>query len=1309
MYSNPQGIGDDEGTPSFDQSAFDELSELNEAIGETEEPILEEEEESSKDDPKLAKYRNDPDYYIENGRAWLTPEAQKRRNEERGLHYFGVPLGQNYDFMKDMLSAPGMGILDTGLGAVNWVLKETGLPEIPEIPRFVHEEANTVRDLSSIVFPTMRLAGGLKAAGTAAHSKIGWSLGNDRSFRFLSNMGINIGSGLIVDEVAPTQERDMNATGSLKAAWPKFWGFIPDNLATLDSDSPDVKREKNKKEGALFGLASDLIPGLAKLYHARQNLKATASWVPENELAKNWTELANKERDITVTPEGEVMRNAERRASQLDALGQYNFEKSVDLDTPNEPVFAYHDVYDDLELGIRTKDPLGIVGASMDNVRIMRNIDSVDGRLGSVMTPSKLQFGIDAPGNTMTVLKELVTDLRNAGEYGYSTAGGRYIPFKHVVEDGNKLAAKLYNMSIPDMKKTLAPLMGEEVNTKAMILNDTAYAAAFKATNDFLADYASMDVARAYAYTATSMAGQISDLAEGARKAFGTSAYERAQDQILDRIQFLATLSAQTTYAQARALNMKNLWNRAKGLIDPKHIEREKNATLRGLADIAENKKAMVETLRAVKAQKPEMLGPLLLAYEMTNGKVDSITKLNNYLVQSTGILSKAIIDRDPQIPSMVMQGVWGTIYNSMFSWATPLVAGTGNAFAQISNPISLMMSSAMAGDKAAMQRGMYMYGQIMDNTRSGLSHMGEVMKKATFDPDSVGYIMRDDIARMNAEKLALLDATAETMMEEGNYGLAVLTENIKTLHALETNPVFRFPANAMTALDGFTLASESSIYAHGMAYDMINASNGALDPDMIADIQKQIYKGTFDENGMITNKAVENTSREIAMNQSNNITNSIDALLASAPGLRPWIMFQRTMISATQWTGSHIGFGLHEKISRWKRPFSQMPRDEVRDLLAEKGMVMEDLPDPEAAYNHWYHIYRGRKALGATIMTSAIGLAMAGRIRGHGHMDPKIQRTREGNNWERNTYLGLDGKWHSFENMGHVTDLLSFVATMWDNHDNLDNPTVSNMLARVMYSLGGAMQSRQFADGLGPLFDIMEQRGGALERWGAQFSNSMMPMSGERNQMARLFHKELRVVNEDFISHWYNRNPVLRDQLPIQYSYVTGKPVGGQSDPWARFFNGLTPWKQSSPLTPEEQYLVDIEWDGRPTLKTDGRGQEFTDEEVSEISRLIGENGIFTRKVKEFMKKFPADKFREGYFDMQREASGDVPVSLYQQVHAQLDQALRAALNSAVEDSSFRDTIRLKQRANNESEDAIKRGDLDALQDAEELLRIAN
>ena len=35
MYSNPQGVSD-EGTPSFDQSAYDELTELSDAVSDQE-------------------------------------------------------------------------------------------------------------------------------------------------------------------------------------------------------------------------------------------------------------------------------------------------------------------------------------------------------------------------------------------------------------------------------------------------------------------------------------------------------------------------------------------------------------------------------------------------------------------------------------------------------------------------------------------------------------------------------------------------------------------------------------------------------------------------------------------------------------------------------------------------------------------------------------------------------------------------------------------------------------------------------------------------------------------------------------------------------------------------------------------------------------------------------------------------------------------------------------------------------------------------------------------------------------------------
>ena len=62
------------------------------------------------------------------------------------------------------------------------------------------------------------------------------------------------------------------------------------------------------------------------------------------------------------------------------------------------------------------------------------------------------------------------------------------------------------------------------------------------------------------------------------------------------------------------------------------------------------------------------MLGPLLLAYENTDGNVKTIDALNNYVRQSTGVLRKAFYDGQPDIPSVVMRGFWSNVYNSTLS-----------------------------------------------------------------------------------------------------------------------------------------------------------------------------------------------------------------------------------------------------------------------------------------------------------------------------------------------------------------------------------------------------------------------------------------------------------------------------------------------------------------------------------------------------------------------------------------------------------------------------------------------------------------
>ena len=75
-----------------------------------------------------------------------------------------------------------------------------------------------------------------------------------------------------------------------------------------------------------------------------------------------------------------------------------------------------------------------------------------------------------------------------------------------------------------------------------------------------------MDLARSQAYVGNSLSGQVSDLAEGARLMDGTSAVQNAQEQVLDRLQYLMNIKGQTSYARGRALNMLNLWNRVRKL-----------------------------------------------------------------------------------------------------------------------------------------------------------------------------------------------------------------------------------------------------------------------------------------------------------------------------------------------------------------------------------------------------------------------------------------------------------------------------------------------------------------------------------------------------------------------------------------------------------------------------------------------------------------------------------------------------------------------------------------------------------------------
>ena len=616
--------------------------------------------------------------------------------------------------------AAGAGIADFAVDTVNII---PGV-NIPKLPTYESGVLQGVREISGIVIPSLYGGMWLKGLGKAAHLKVGWAVGNNPLMKFMGNAGADALAGGIVDRINTVNESDHNAAGSLKSAWPQTYGWIPDNIATLDSDSPETKRMKNVNEGIGLSFFGDIMLGGTKVLRELKGIDEASQWVPKSEGAKQWVAKKNAKKTVSTDPvENEMVINSQKRKDQFTEMGKYNLSITEDV-ALDKPIKGVHDIYDDYELGFRTADEGGIISAQYDAVRIAKNIDSVQGRVGSVFTDSALRDGLNLDDAGYGTMKELSKDLNLDIEWHGQT--GKVITHKEAVEVGEDLAAALYEMDVSDMKNVIGNfLTGTDADTGIKVLSSEGYVGVFNAIKKYFDDYMNMDLARAQAYVSTSLAGQVSDMAEGARlMEDAPQAVQRAQEQVLDRLQYLMNVKAQTSYARGRALNMTNIWNRIKTLDFKKkggkknilnnafeYVKKEKKETIDGLKKITKESKDAIDLIRNLNKEKPSMLKPLMLAYETTDGNVDTISKLNKYFQESTGIFKKALIDTNPDMPSVVVQGAWGNIYNSVLSAiGTPLKAGMSNLALMIERPIATMAGAIIQGDVKSLRRASYMY-----------------------------------------------------------------------------------------------------------------------------------------------------------------------------------------------------------------------------------------------------------------------------------------------------------------------------------------------------------------------------------------------------------------------------------------------------------------------------------------------------------------------------------------------------------------------------------------------------------------------
>ena len=1179
---------------------------------------------------------------------------------------------------------------------------------VPKIPKFQDEVTQTVREVSSIVLPTMM--GQAAALGQIGKLSKGSKFLNDPLVKWLGTTMLAGGIGATVDYAVEFNQEDHNASGMLKKTFPRWFGWISDDIATLDSDSPDVKRAKNVTEGAYLGVGTDVILGLTKWARGLRGMDKATRIVPENEKATKWLK---DNIEIDLTPEAAVERSAAKRSTELDELGSYNLDKQVD---PNEPVYGYHDLFGFQEMGVRSVDDFGIVGASVDYARIAGDVDTVDGRVGSVMSEGAIKFGIEATENQELIIRGMSETLKDVGKYGYETAGGKYLNHAQIMKRGDDLAADFYDMNVGELETYIKQFQGKDVDTGVDVLNSEAYAGAVKAIKMYMDDFMDMDYMRAQAYVGTSLAGQISDTAQGMRLTAETPAIVRAQEQILDRVEFLMAQKGMTSYSRGRALNMLNLWNRmtVKGskafdLAEAKRldnlIKNEKNTTLNTMERIKQETKRTVDNLREISTTNPEMLAPLMMAYELTDGNVKTITALNKYVKSSTGVLRKAFIDGDPEVPSVIMNGFFANVYNSTLSaLKTPVKAGISGAHLLIEKPLRTfagalpIVNGTLKTDMDAMRRGWYQYNNIVGALQESTQYMNQVFKKSALDPTVVAA--RDNISAnqlRTVKQLEILEAFAEGKAASGDYGPQILMEQIRTMNDLANHPSLRFGTRSMQAFDGFTQSFTAHITAKGDAFDQITKGGtvpfDAKGADELAD---KVYKSMFDENGLITDKSVQIAAGEISLNLDTPANKALSDVIRKLPVLKPFMLFTKTPLNELQLASTYTPLGNFVRgLNDFALPFEDMPFEKVEQLLTTRGIEVTPY-NIKNKYNEIRNDHAGRRAIGTGLTFATVGLITSDRIRGNGHYNRQKQKLRREAGWQPRTIKGFDGKWYSYDGLGPVTFWLSLVADIGDNFDSLSPNDIGEQLKKLSFITAASVTERTALAGIQPFLDVVRGDAGAINKWSSSFlTSATVRGSSQMAELSRLMMPELKLVENDLKDLVMNRNVLTKGMLPDEYDWIDGGKVGIPDSFLARIMNTYTPWNITGEISDEKQFLLDIEYDATPTLTTNGEGVKLSNEEQSEITRIMGEHGLFKEGIQRVMKSYNGKEFRRSYMEAINSRHDLNPdLSKFRNLHSQLDKQLRWAMKSAKARSKYLDDIQRRQYVQQTVGEYLRSGD---------------
>jgi hypothetical protein len=198
-----------------------------------------------------------------------------------------------------------------------------------------------------------------------------------------------------------------------------------------------------------------------------------------------------------------------------------------------------------------------------------------------------------------------------------------------------------------------------------------------------------------------------------------------------------------------------------------------------------------------------------------------------------------------------------------------------------------------------------------------------------------------------------------------------------------------------------------------------------------------------------------------------------------------------------------------------------------------------------------------------------------------------------------------------------------------------------------------------------------------------------------------------LKIVENNMISIASNRTP-LKAAMPSRYDYVDGGIVNQPTDFFTRLWNNYMPWKVSGVISPEKQFLMDVGFDARPSVKTDGQGAAYTTEEQAELLSLVGQRGYFKKAIQEIMKTTDAQTFRKEFKKAQSQGLSPDPKSFIG-VNETLQDALNQAMKLARMELTSLSDVQLRGYKSRIVDERLKKGDVEGASEINNLKNFGN